>query len=207
MFKEAIKISERTYLIDGMRFTRPINRKYYRNTKTRTDLHRYLWIVNFGEIPAGMHVHHKDKNTENNNVENLCLMKASEHIAMHSNEIDKVKLRENLEKNARPKACEWHSSTKGREWHKLHYEKMKEKLHVVKKYFCEYCGKEFESAKTNSRFCSNVCKSKSRRESGVDNVVKKCKFCGKEFVINKYSKTETCSKSCGLKLSWKSRNN
>ena len=62
---------------------------------------------------------------------------------------------------------------------------------------CVVCGKEFEAINNGqNRFCSNKCKSKWRRDSGVDNETRICKHCGKEFVANKYSKTKFCSRKC-----------
>jgi endogenous inhibitor of DNA gyrase (YacG/DUF329 family) len=65
---------------------------------------------------------------------------------------------------------------------------------------CECCGKEFEiniNSASHTRFCSNKCKSKWRRDSGLDDIIKICPICGKEFKTNKYSKTKTCSRECG----------
>lgn len=80
----------------------------------------------------------------------------------------------------------------GHEWHKMHYEKMKEKLHQVHKFNCLMCGKEFQSPQTESKFCCNNCKSAYRRKIGVDNITKICSFCGGEYTANKYSKTKFC---------------
>lgn len=89
-------------------------------------------------------------------------------------------------------AKEWHNSNEGHEWHKKHYEQMKEKLHIPKRFVCEYCNKEFVNTQINSRFCSNKCKSAWRRKSGIDDITKICFKCGKEYIANKYQKTKYC---------------
>lgn len=62
---------------------------------------------------------------------------------------------------------------------------------------CEMCNKEMEQkTKREKRFCSKACKTKARNYSGLDNVERNCLICYKEFTINRYSKTKTCSSLC-----------
>lgn len=64
---------------------------------------------------------------------------------------------------------------------------------------CEYCGAEYKTKgvnKNRSKFCSNRCKSRWRRASGIDNVEKICKYCGEKFITNKYSGAIYCSNKC-----------
>lgn len=46
--------------------------------------HRLVWESNFGKIPNGYEVHHKDGNKLNNNIENLELVKKGEHQHIHA---------------------------------------------------------------------------------------------------------------------------
>lgn len=46
-------------------------------------LHRQIWMDNFGEIPKGCHIHHKDGNPDNNSIDNLECITAKEHIHKH----------------------------------------------------------------------------------------------------------------------------
>jgi hypothetical protein len=46
--------------------------------------HRIVWEKNFGIIPDGYQVHHKDGNRLNNNIENLELIKSGEHQRLHA---------------------------------------------------------------------------------------------------------------------------
>ena len=47
-------------------------------------LHRYIWEKFNGEIPEGFQIHHKDKNKLNWSVENLELVKSSDHQRNHA---------------------------------------------------------------------------------------------------------------------------
>lgn len=61
-------------------------------------LHRQIWIDNFGEIPEGYVVHHKDKNTLNNDIDNLECIPFRKHCSNHMLEEDR---REMSRKNGR----------------------------------------------------------------------------------------------------------
>lgn len=189
-------------IFNGKSFTLASNGRYYYNSRLRKSLHQVVWEYYNGEIPKGYHVHHIDHDGLNNDISNLKLMEEKEHLKYHADLQDKEKLREHAEK-IREKAIEWHKSTKGREWHKEHYEKMKDKLHVEIELVCQECGKTYKTTKHDSKFCSNKCRTKHRRKSGIDNETRICKHCGKEFVVNKYSKSQYCSISCGRKDYWK----
>lgn len=189
---------KKTIIYDGFKFTKSEGKTYYRSTKNKTDLHRYVWVKYNGEIQNGFHVHHKDHNTDNNSIENLEILSREEHLKYHASKIDKKKMREWAE-TIRPLTKEWHGSEAGIEWHKKHYENNKDKLHVKVEKKCQQCGDNYFTTKNDSKFCSNKCKAKFRRDSGVDNVEKKCEECGGKFVSNKYAKIRFCGKSCSKK--------
>lgn len=46
-------------------------------------LHRLAWEKHHGKVPKGYHIHHKDGNKTNNDINNLQLISASEHIKLH----------------------------------------------------------------------------------------------------------------------------
>ena len=56
---------------------------YYRSAKTSRLYHRVIWAENYGPIPNGCIVHHKDENTENNDVDNLIMVSTSQHAKIH----------------------------------------------------------------------------------------------------------------------------
>lgn len=187
---------------NGLKFTRDEKTGYYLNSTNRIRLHRYVWGFHNGKIPKGYCVHHIDHDKSNNDISNLKLIPLSEHSSLHGNEYAGNHYKEmckNLDKNARPKANEWHSSPKGLEWHKKHYEITKDSMHTFQDYICENCGCSFQSTQTRSRFCSNKCKSAYRRKSELDNEIGICKQCGKEFSVNRYKKTKFCSRECASK--------
>lgn len=188
---------------NGVKFTMDDKTGYYLNSSIRKRMHRYVWEYYNGEIPEGYHIHHKDKDKSNNDISNLELIPFSAHAKLHSVETAKRKHNEmvvNLRENALPKAVEWHGSDEGKQWHKEHFERMKDKLHPEEMMTCEMCGKEYiGKVSAENRFCSNKCKSAWRRQSGIDNEKRICAFCGAEFFVNKYFKTETCSRACANK--------
>lgn len=159
--------------------------------------HVYVWEKANGKVPDGYAVHHIDHNPANNDLSNLQLIKRGAHQSYHAS-LHKDKARENMDKSARPAAIKWHGSKLGREWHKEHYEEYtREQWMQPVTLTCQVCGKEYvttHAKATTSRFCSNNCKSKFRRMSGVDNETRHCIICGAEYVCNKYSKQQTCGK-------------
>ena len=184
---------------NGLKFTRDDFTGYYLNSTHRKRLHRYIWESDVGVIPKGYQVHHIDHDKNNNDISNLELIHQSRHMSYHGifnakNNYDEMI--KNLDEVARPKASEWHGSKEGVEWHKKHYESVKHKLHIEYNRSCIVCEKEYVTIQTNSKFCSNACKSRYRRSMGLDNITKNCVICGKEFTSNKYAKVETCSASC-----------
>lgn len=157
--------------------------------------------MNFGEIPKGFHIHHVDKNKDNNKLENLTCIKASDHLRLHGSEPKAKEWAIKLCSLIRPLTKEWHSSAAGRSWHKQHAKEMNLGKWDPIKYECGQCGQEFKSSKlSNTKFCSNPCKAKYRRDSGVDDIKTNCEWCLNIFTKNKYAKTRCCSKSCGSKM-------
>lgn len=195
---------EKYQYFNGIKFTRDERTGYYLNSKLKKRIHRYVWEFYNGEIPEGYQIHHIDKDKSNNDISNLELIPVSEHAKLHS--LEKAQyyhdwMVKNLMDNAVPKSKEWHSSKDGKEWHKKHYEDVKDKFHSERELVCEVCGTLFKTTKQhNTRFCSNRCKSAYRRKIGVDNEIRKCPVCGKEFSVNKYSKQVTCCRSCSNRL-------
>ena len=54
---------------------------YYRNGQTT--LHRFKYEEKFGTVFSCFHLHHKDGNKFNNNLNNLMLLTLREHIELH----------------------------------------------------------------------------------------------------------------------------
>lgn len=172
-------------------------------------LHRKVWEKFNGPIPEGYEVHHRDEDTTNNDISNLEMITFEEHKSKHR-EASSVRgkiLAENghLEK-IREMTKEWHASDEGLEWHRKHAANVFGKENRSKvKMKCVVCFKEYEAdnlvakQKDGSKFCSNNCKSRYRRMTGVDDVKLDCKLCGIEFTKNKYSKKFLCSRDCSAK--------
>lgn len=200
--------------IDGYKFRRDKKTGYYLSAKpigeTRKRLHVYVWEKENGAVPKGYHIHHVDGDKYNNELDNLALIEGKAHIKYHGRHLteeEKENRRANLAKNALPKAAEWHKSEEGREWHKTHGKETWVNRKPVT-YTCTQCGAKFESLNIypdgSNTFCSNKCKAAFRRDSGVDDIDKVCKYCGKVYRANKYQGS-TCCEDCKRSGVWRRR--
>lgn len=66
-----------------------INKTHYKITSRKEgnhnkSLHRLIYEDCFGEIPKGYVIHHIDKDPTNNRIDNLSMMKDTEHITLHN---------------------------------------------------------------------------------------------------------------------------
>lgn len=186
---------------DGLKFTRDDKTGYYLNSTIGKRLHRYIYEKEVSEIPKGknFHIHHIDGNKANNLVSNLELTTNSKHTKHHT----VMKMKDNPDAFRRfqeagiAKAPEWHASKEGNEWHRRHYERIKGNLQEILEFECEQCHELYEAVDNGqNRFCSNKCKSKWRRDSGLDDIDRKCAICDNVFKTHKYDKVKTCSKEC-----------
>lgn len=163
-------------------------------------LHRTVWEKTNGrKIPNGYHVHHIDGDRSNNAPENLALVRGSEHISLHGKGRKATEKQLKHLERIRPLTVEWHRSAEGREWHRQQSKQQWQKREP-ETYTCTHCGEEFQSLNRygghENRFCSNNCKSAYRRAQGYDDVIRACERCGKERIVNKYSKSRFCSRWC-----------
>lgn len=168
-----------------------------------------MWRHYTGDIPEGYHVHHLNGDKDCNDFWNLSCIQGEKHCRYHTQkraENDYEAMCENLRENATPKAAEWHGSEAGKAWHSEHAKKTIENLQE-KRYECAHCGKIFYKKPLGSvKYCSNNCKTKARKASGVDDETRRCAVCGGDFVANKYTTTKYCSVECrnkvrGIKIS------
>lgn len=158
-------------------------RKYYyinNFVKGITTLHREIWKFYNGQIPIGFHIHHKDGNTDNNDISNLDCVSLKNHNQLHNSEIER--------KNLSIKTKElWKDRKK--------YKKI-----------CLFCKNEFETFwKNTAKFCSGNCTTNFRNKSKIDHVDKECVICKNKFKCNKYSPTTTCSRYCADKKATKTK--
>lgn len=190
-------------IIDGIYFYKESDSGYYlgnvsipgRKHRYPMRAHVYVWISHNGEIPKGYHVHHKDENKANNDISNLELLSTKDHLSLHGLERAEQS-RNNILNNVLPKAVKWHKSEASKQFHTDHYQKHTKEIWMKPITLkCDFCGNEYQTnyaSKSHSHYCSNKCKSAARRASGVDNVEKICKICGKTYIANKYQRTSKC---------------
>lgn len=182
----------------GRKFYLDKKKGYWFSTDSpRIYAHRWVWINLHGPIPKGCHIHHIDENKNNNSPENLMLMSSFEHLSFHMKSEERREVSRKQCDKIRHLTKEWHASIEGRAWHKFHAVKSKLGKWEPKTYFCQVCNKSYETTKrSNTKFCSNPCKSKFRRDEGIDDIQRKCQKCEKEFTVNKYAKRKFCSRKC-----------
>lgn len=185
---------------NGREYVKYPKERYFKNGATTTWLHRAVWEYYNGCIPKGYHVHHKNENVFDNEIDNLELLEAHQHLSMHTQEkMQNAEYIEQLQKKmdyARGFASKWHGSEEGKEWHRLHGIEVANNL-STQEYKCMYCGKTYQAKPIgNHKFCSNACKTRYRYHSKVDNEERTCKYCGAKFSVNKYLKKEYCSNKC-----------
>lgn len=112
-------------------------------------LHRAIWEFYNGKIPEGYHVHHKDGDKENNNIENLEVLSPSEHHKIHNGaggeKLDWWHSAAGRVANnrGREKCKEWHASEEGYKWHSEHQKETMRKHHVEET--CQECGCQFNT--------------------------------------------------------------
>lgn len=191
-----------TVTYKGEKFWLQTTGRYYqsgrhsKNAKERI-LHRRIWIDNFGAIPDGMEIHHKNGDWTDNTTDNLELTTRSVHQRNHMMERMKdpaflEKSRRNLDL-AREAAKAWHGSPEGLEWHRQHGKNVFGNQ-PFKDFVCDRCSEPFKSKKSGSRFCSNSCQQRARRIKLM--VPRSCEVCGTTFQVYKYEPTMTCSRKC-----------
>lgn len=182
------------------------DRKFYIDKKTgywistdypRVRAHIWVWTYYNGKPKKGFHIHHVDEDKSNNEIDNLREISATDHVDLHMTE-ERRQMSRKWAEIIRPLTKEWHASEEGHKWHSDHAKVTFKRDHPIG-FLCECCHKRFivdaiDAYKT--RFCSNKCKAKFRRDSGVDNVEITCEYCGKKIIRNKYAKTRFCSHRC-----------
>ncbi|WP_413927256.1 HNH endonuclease signature motif containing protein [Clostridioides sp. ES-S-0123-01] len=206
---------QETVIFNGEEYKLMGQKKYYLSQSSKNEkrkhakgLHVAIWeFNNKREVPEGYHIHHKDFNPLNNNIDNLECIPYKQHLSLHAKknledeEFYKATIN-NLNK-AREKATEWHKSEEGRKWHSEHAKQISKNLEKYK-CKCKECGDYFESKVQTSQFCSDKCGERWRGKNRRIKYTSKCIICGAEFVGTKYKASskerQTCSKSCSNRL-------
>lgn len=149
------KFNGESYYLAGIYFQRKGKR-----------LHRAVWEYHNGEIPTGYHIHHKDGNKHNNNIENLEMVLAKEHNSYHMSQPENVNRSKEAIKIAQKAACEWHKSEKAFDFHSRLAKQNWDKR-TMQTYNCSFCGKEFQTMHMygahQNHFCHPNCKAKYGR--------------------------------------------
>ncbi len=102
-------------------------------------LHQEIWEDNYGPIPPGHHIHHRDNNPLNNDLANLECVPHSKHRSDHRKQemgaLDPAVIAARLDR-IRPLSKAWHQTPEG----KRHHEKLAPSA-KVKDLYLHPCGK------------------------------------------------------------------
>ena len=165
-----------TIIFNGKTYNRypespnPAHRRYFARAGAR--LHRDVWIFHNGPIPDGMHIHHIDGNTANNDISNLACVTRKEHWKEHAAEYSaRNKSPEQLAhlESVRSKAAEWHRSEEGRAWHQEHAKRSiaktwgKPREYSEMPFRCSWCGKDGIRKSPKRLFCGAACQTAESR--------------------------------------------
>lgn len=121
-----------------------------KHPELETRLHRAIWVFHNGPIPKGYHVHHKDHNTENNDISNLEVLSPSVHSILHHSFGQSAKWWHSrkgrqVQRDAIKRAKEWHASEEGYKWHSEHQKETIKKIVIQET--CQECGQQFNTFK------------------------------------------------------------
>lgn len=169
-FKSKLGVLVETVVFNGRRYNRypesgnPAHRKYFARAGHR--LHRDVWEFHNGPIPEGMHIHHIDGDTSNNDISNLECITRNAHWDEHRAQLAEFgrseKQIQHLD-SIRGKAAEWHRSEEGRAWHREHAKQSLAKTWGKRRKFpsltlqCVWCGTEMQAKSERKRFCGATC--------------------------------------------------
>lgn len=165
-FKRKLGVVVETIVFNGCRYNRypesnnPAHRRYFARAGHR--LHRDVWEWHNGPIPDGMHIHHVDGNTANNDIGNLECVPDREHRKYHGSSNRTDKQVQHLE-SIRGKAAAWHRSEEGRAWHREHAKRSLAKALGKPRNYpslslqCAWCGTQTQAKSERKRFCGSTC--------------------------------------------------
>lgn len=133
-------------------------------------LHRDVWKSAYGPIPKGCHIHHRDGDVINNQLENLECNNPKEHLSENW-KLHKRNQTVHFTSYARERAAEWHQSEEGRAWHKQNAIRTKNWTKWKREERdCPECGIKFQALIRKSGnaqiYCSSACKSAAYRKRG-----------------------------------------
>ena len=210
------KINDIFVMFNGEKFRKDKRTGYYWTTAIpRKSLHLSVFEFYGGVRPDEFELHHLDFDKENNNVENIICISKKYHKKIHTDhrrEKYNGKWNEDNIKKAREGLKRWYNSDDYQEWKKRTLPKRIEdgrnshNLRIKVNIVCEICGDVFQGYEARKRkICSGKCWAQHRRNSGKDNVEKKCVVCNNKFISNKFKKIETCSNHCRAILGYSNR--
>lgn len=137
------------------------------NWENAESLHRAIWAHHNGPIPEGHHVHHRDHDPSNNDIDNLELMTEFDHLSHHAKHGGWVGSAANLKqlREAAELSKEWHASEEGRAVHaRIGKQSWENKEWVTVVCAEQDCRTPFETPfPDRAKYCRSACKERDRR--------------------------------------------
>jgi hypothetical protein len=162
-FSDPVVISATIQEFDGTRYY--LCGKYFQRKGAR--LHLAVWKFHHGPVPEGYHIHHKDNDRSNNNLDNLECLTIAEHLGGKHGQESGERARKHIDK-ARIAAAAWHRSADGRAWHAEHYDKhVRQTMERRVSSVCQECGRNYLAYAirlAGCKFCSAACKARALRK-------------------------------------------
>jgi len=181
-----------TIIFNGHKYTCTKGQRYYRlsdRSKAESLLHRAIWIYHKGDILEGHHIHHKDANRLNNDIDNLECLEQSIHHKIKWQEKRKEMLEAILSNRGEPyKRSIKHKQETSKRNSKYWKESLPSEIQ------CPDCKKMFVTKQPKLALRCRPCQKKKHYSDSQEQ--RNCELCRNPFMVYKYSHTTTCSMKC-----------
>lgn len=165
-------------------------------------MHVYVWQYYNGPVPKGYHVHHIDGDQYNNDIANLEIKTAKEHLILHGKKNFEANRQWYLDLHKRigDAQKEWARSESAKVFHSTVNKKNGHKKWdnwPVRKNTCKECGIEFEyKCLQVAKFCSSKCKNMYGIKNQKYLKEKECRNCKNKFKTRQVGSKGFCSQQC-----------
>lgn len=190
---------------------------YFSHRRLGQLLHRRVFEDNFGPVPDGYCVHHKDHDRTNNDPSNLSVMPAGEHTRHHNtgavwSEERRQEQRERFMAFMASRPAETLVCVQCRQPYEHRsitppggfcgtrcMDLYRRPVFAGEERECAQCGSSFDAIRPVQRFCSARCnRAYQTRRPPVDRTPKPCLACGTSFTP-KRNNAKYCSRPCAVK--------
>lgn len=173
------KLPAKVVIYNGIPFRRYPRRLYYTgwNGRDKVSLHREVYMREVGPIPTGWHVHHIDRDHDNNAISNLVALPPSSHHEAHAHD-DR-----GMDRTCGSCGRDYHAGKTWGRWCSAACKERARRASGVDRVarLCTVCGAGFTvEREATTRTCSREC-AESLRYAGV----RSCLECGTAFLAKR----------------------